>query len=310
MKPIKSRSFRIFSALKNKVNLFYILSFVPLLLISYYDLWILVIAFYGFIFLLSKYQKLQPVEDPALPQRILGIILIISSFFVHYALMKVLPKAGYYGVQNYIIFLLGLFLTFFNASALRETFTPLFFMAAATSSSIVADWLKPFLSPYLDNIAYIIVGILNTIGVNASVYNSSSAPNIAFRSASGTYIYASFVYECVGVFSALVFSIILIIVLFEDSSSWRARLAASIIGVTGTFALNIGRVTIILLADYFYGAEAGANVHYVIGYGLFSAWLILFLYVYSKREAIQKKLKLHRRDQSQLETDSNQMKLP
>jgi len=65
---------------------------------------------------------------------------------------------------------------------------------------------------------------------------------------------------------------------------------ASVIGVLGTFTLNIVRITIILLTDYFYGAEAGANVHYILGYALFSAWLVFFLYVYSKRKAIQVKI--------------------
>lgn len=296
--------------LKNKANLFYLLSFIPLLLISYYDLWILVIAFYGFIFLLLKSQSLQFTKSPGLLQRILGVILIVSSFLLYYALIQVIPTASYYGVQNYIVFILGLFLTFFNTSALKEAFTPLFFMAAATSSSVAADWLKPYISPYLDNIAYIIVNILNTLGVNASVSHSSSVPDIAFWSASRSYIYTSFAYECVGVFSALVFSIILIIVLFEDPSSWKIRLAASIIGVVGTFTLNIGRVTIILLTDYFYGTEAGANVHYVIGYGLFSAWLILFLYVYSKREAIQKRLHLPWKKSKPIEIDLNQANFP
>jgi len=276
--------------LKSKLNLFYFLSFIPLLLIYYYDLWILVVAFYGFIFLLLKSQKLQSAKDPQLSQRILGLILILGSFFVYYAMAPVIRTSGFYGVHNYLVFLLGLFLAFFDKSALREAFTPLFFMAAATSSSIVADWLKPYLSPYLDDIAYLIVNTVNRFGLNASIYHSDSATNISFRALSGNYVYASFAYECIGIFSALVFSIILIVVLVEDPSSWKVRLTASAIGVIGTFTLNIGRVTIILLTDYFYGAEAGANVHYVIGYALFSAWLIFFLYMYSKRMSIQTRI--------------------
>jgi hypothetical protein len=45
------------------------------------------------------------------------------------------------------------------------------------------------------------------------------------------------------------------IVLSEDPSSWKIRLAASMTGVTGTFILNIVRVALIYLTDY-YGAEA------------------------------------------------------
>jgi len=44
------------------------------------------------------------------------------------------------------------------------------------------------------------------------------------------------------------------------------------------------------LVDYFYGAEVGASVHYVIGYALFSAWLACFFYIYSKRQTPHAKI--------------------
>jgi exosortase/archaeosortase family protein len=128
------------------------------------------------------------------------------------------------------------------------------------------------------------------LGINASVYHASSIPILRFISLSGNFVATSFIYECIGVFSVLVFSIILVIVLFEDPSGLRVRLLASVIGVLGTFALNIIRVTIIFLTDYFYGAEAGATVHYVIGYGLFSAWIVFFLYIYSKRQSVYRRM--------------------
>jgi exosortase/archaeosortase family protein len=276
--------------LKEKVNLFYILAVAPIFLILYYNGWILGIAFYGFLFLFLKNQKLQSAKEPRYAQRVLGFIVIISSFLVYYALVLVIPTAGFYGAQNYIVYLFGLFLIFFDWSALREAFTPLFFITAATGSSFVADLLEPILSPHLGDIANIIVKTLSALGINASISYDSNLPTISFRSLSGNFIAATFAYGCIGVFSALVFSIILVVVLFEDPSSWKVRILASIIAVSGTFALNIVRVTGIFLTDYFYGAEAGATVHYVIGYAFFSAWLIVFLYVYSKRKTIQVKI--------------------
>jgi len=264
------------------------------LLILYYNLWSLVIALYGFIFLLLKSDKLRSIKEAKIFQEFFGLIITVSSFFIYYALVLVFPQAGFYGTANYIVFLFGLFLVFFNLSALKEAFTPLFFIAAATASSLVAAWLSPYFSPYLDDIAALIVNILRGLGVNAYLHYSS-VPIIGFTSLSGRLVITAFVYECIGVFSALVFSIILVIVLVEDPSGWKVKLLASVIGVLGTFALNIIRVTLILLTDYFYGAEAGATVHYIIGYSLFSTWLVFFLYVYSKRKTIQVKIQSFRR---------------
>jgi len=88
----------------------------------------------------------------------------------------------------------------------------------------------------------------------------------------------------------LVFSIILVVILFEDPSTLKVKVAYSVAGVFGTFALNILRVTVIFLTDYFYGAEVGGFVHYVIGYILFAVWLVFFLYAYSKRKTVQAKI--------------------
>jgi exosortase/archaeosortase family protein len=278
-----------FSSLQKRVNLFYLLAFIPLLLISYYNAWDLVIAFYGFVFFLLKSDILSSAKEASPLQKILGVVILVTSFFVYYALILFIPTVGFYGGANYFGFLLGLFLVFFDFSSLKEAFTPLFFIAAALSSSLVAAWLEPYLTPYLGNVASLITSVLKPLGINASV-DYSGVPTIGFKSLSGSYIAAGFVYGCLGVFSVLLFAIILVIVLFEDPSGWKIRLAASIIGVAGTLGINIIRVTIIFVTDYIYGAEAGATVHYVIGYALFSSWLVLFLYVYYKREAIKNKI--------------------
>lgn len=290
MKPKMSHVPHVLSSFKDKLNIFYFLAFTPLLLILYYNAWVLIIALYGFIFLLLKNQKLQSARNAKLLQRVPGLIIIIGSFFIYYALVLVIPTASFYGGANYVVFLLGLFLVFFDLPALKEAFTPLFFIASANSSTLVAAWLKPYFSPYLGDIAYIVVNILRVLGVNVLLSYSSSPPSLSFRSLPGPLVLASFAYECLGVSSALIFSIVIVVVLFEDPGGWKVKLLASVIGVLVTFGLNIFRVTIILLVDYFYGAEAGATVHYIIGYALFSVWLGFFLYVYSKRETIQKNI--------------------
>jgi len=57
----------------------------------------------------------------------------------------------------------------------------------------------------------------------------------------------------------------------------------SIIGISGLLILNVLRVVVILLTDYFYGAEVGGTIHYVIGYTIFITWLTIFLYIFSKK---------------------------
>jgi len=276
----------------NRANQFYVFAFAPLLLVFYRNPFSVIIPFYGFLILILKHQKLLGFKEANLIQKIIGSILVVGSFFVYYVATLVYPGAAFYTAANYAVYLLGLFLFFFDFSALKESFSPLFLIVAATSSSFIAKWLKPLLSSYANDIAYIIVSILRVLGIDASIYYVRNTPIFAVASLSGEMIHGAFVYECLGAYSALVFSIILVVILFEDPGRLKVKLAYAIVGLLGTFALNILRVTIILLVDYFYGAEVGGTVHYVIGYALFSAWLGIFFYTFSKRRDISKKLQL------------------
>lgn len=273
--------------LKERIDAFYLLAFIPLLLLAYYHTtwpFAIIIPIYGFILLLIKKQKLQ-LYNPAKPiQKALGVLLLIGSFFAYFLIAPFLPRTSFYTAANYTIYLLGLCLTLFEARALKETFSSLFLIVAATSSSFISSWLEPHLSPYITpQFAYLIQAILNTLGINATIHSSNHIPIISLPTVQGKTISAVFNWYCVGVSSILIFSIILVILLIEEHGNLRTRLTWSLVGVIGVAALNVLRVLIIFMADYFYGAEVGGTIHYVIGYAIFITWLTIFLYLYTKK---------------------------
>ena len=165
----------------------------------------------------------------------------------------------------------------------------MFLIVAATSSGFISDWLEPHFTPYIPNFVSLIAGILKTLGVKVTTHGQF----ITLHTVKGP-LPMFFVWGCVGVSSMLIFSIILVVTLFEESATLQTKLAWAFIGIIGTFILNIVRVTIIFLADYFYGYEVGAKVHYAIGYVLFIAWLAIFFYTFSKRQVISEKFQLIR----------------
>ena len=291
MKPNKARLPNFLSAVQSRANLFFILAFPPILLILFYSPFSAVIPFYGFLLLSLKYQKLSTFKGASLIQEILGVIVVVCSFFAYYGAVLIYPQAAFYSPANYAAYFFGLFLIFFELSTLKEAFAPLFLIVAATSSTFISDWLKPFLSPFANDFAHIITGILTLLGVSANLHYLGDTPIISVISISGNTVSLSFVYECIGVYSMMVFSIILIVILFEDPSGTKVKTAYAIIGLLGTFALNIVRVTMVFLGGYFFGADVGGTIHYVGGYILFTIWLAFFLYVYSKRQALHTKIR-------------------
>ena len=273
--------------MKERINLFYLLAFVPLLPFVYYHTrwpFAVIIPIYGFVLLLIKKQKLA-LHYPAKPlQVIFGLLLIVGSVFIYYALVPFFASAAFYTATNYAIYLLGLCLTFFEAPALKETFTSIFLIVAATSSSFISAWLEPHLAPHITPLFAHLMGlILNALGIAATVQSSGQVPIISFPTMQGGRITAVFNWYCVGVSSVLIFSIILVVLLIEEHGNLTSKMIWSLVGILGMLALNVLRVFIIFIADYFHGAEVGGAIHYVIGYAIFITWLTIFLYLYSKK---------------------------
>jgi exosortase/archaeosortase family protein len=273
-----------------RITLFLILAVLPLPVLFYYNPLGAIILSYSYLLLLIKQPKLQTFKPARLSQEITGIILIAASLFAYYAIILIYPEPYFYGVANYAMHITGLFIAFFDLPALKEAFTPLFLMLATTLSSFLAAGLKPILAPSALNFAHLITSILRALGINAAVTSMTTAPLITITSLTGETVNGVFTYECMGISSALIFAIILVVVLMEDPSPIKTRILYSIMGLTVTFALNILRATIIFITDYFYGAEVGATIHYIIGYVLFTTWLVCFLYIYSKRQTLHKKI--------------------
>jgi len=282
-----SKFYATLSTFKEKINAFYLLAFIPLVLLAYSHIewpFTIIIPIYGFILLLMKKQKLLLCHPAKNTQRALGLLIMSGSFFIYYPLTTFFPSVTFYSAANYAVFLLGLCLTFFEASALKEASSSLFLIVATSASPFFSEWLNPHLSPYVTpQFAYIINGIMNTLGVKSTIQSTGDYPIISFPTIQGGTISALFNWYCVGVSSVLIFSIILIVLLIEEHNNLKTRMIWSIIGIAGIWILNVLRVVVILLADYFYGAEVGGMIHYVIGYTIFITWLTLFLYLLSKK---------------------------
>lgn len=283
---------------KNRDKIFYVLAFAPLILIVYYQPgwpFAVISPVYGFILLALKKDNLFSRNKADNIQKIIGVAIILGSFFVYYPLVSLFPRASFYNVASYTTFILGLFLAFFEISALKEAFTPLFLIVAATLNSLLFAWLEPFLSPYINHFISLMSFILKTLGMNVT----TQYPNIiTIHTPSGS-IPNLFTWGCVAS-SSIVFSIILVVILLEETAQPRTKLLWAIIGILGTFAINIVRITTIFLSYQFYGFETGEKVHWYLGYALFVTWLVLFFYMFAKREAILRQTKFISRKLSEI----------
>ena len=285
------------SLIKNKLNLFYLLALAPLPLIQYSgyvkrgDLVTWIIPFYAFLILFIKKDKLSAFANqhthkqttPVL--RIIGLVLILTSFFAYYGVVQFHPPAQFYGAVNYTLHIIGLFLIFFEAHALREAFTPVFLIVGATALPYLGKEMEALLEPAIPFFTQSVVFILRMLGLQASIGGPTriviESPN------SPTPIGLGLIPACIGIYSFATFSIVIIITLIEDRSDLRTKLFWSIGGIIGTFFVNIIRVALIFVVIYFFGYEGWTAIHAPIGYILFLVWLALFFIAFSNRQAIK-----------------------
>ncbi|UCE44316.1 MAG: exosortase/archaeosortase family protein [Candidatus Bathyarchaeota archaeon] len=273
----------------NRLNLFYVLALLPLLLVVITHLeWLFAIfvPVYGFILVLIKRNDLSSQLGSEGVQSVLGILIAGSSFFLYYALVPFFESPSFYGGVNYAVYLFGLFLIFFKLSALREAFSPIFLLLAASSVGIVSQWLEHYFSWYVPHFVQFIVVILNMMGFGAETRPPDA---IMLPTADGRLI-LGFVWGCVGVNSMLLFSILLVVMLFEESARLRTKFLWAVVGFLGVFLMNVIRLVIIFVADIFYGSSVGGQIHYFIGYVLFFLWLVIFLYTFSKRRVLSERV--------------------
>jgi exosortase/archaeosortase family protein len=272
--------FENFLSPNNKAKIFYILAFIPLPLIVYYQPgwpFAVISPAYGFILLALKKDSLFLRNEADNLQKIIGVTIIFGSFFVYYPLVFVFPRARFYNVANYATFILGLFLSFFEISALKEAFTPLFLIVAAALNSLLFEWIEPSLSPYINYFVSLISVILKNLGMKVT----TQYPNIITLHTPSGPISASITWGCVAG-SSIVFSLILVVFLLEETAPLKTKLLLSLIGIAGILTINITRVTIIFLSWQLYGYETGEKVHWILGYALFITWLTIFLFTFPK----------------------------
>lgn len=281
------------SLLKNRLNLFYILAFAPLLLIQYFgyiarrDFFATVIPLFGFLLLLIKKDQLSTFAEPGRVHRLLGLTLMLASFFVYYAVVLFFPSSQFYGVANYTVYVVGLFLFFFQVSALKESFTTLFLIVAAVSSPYAGKWMEVYLEPWVPYFVQIMGFILWILGIPAKIVN----PRLfRLQMPDGDVLFLGIEAGCMGIYSFLIFATIIVVTMAENPSSLRTKLLWSVAGVIGTFFINIVRVSLIFVVIYYFGYKDWGKIHTNIGYILFITWLAFFFLIFSKRQAILSKL--------------------
>ena len=281
--------------LKNKPNLFLILAFLPLIPLQLYRYLLfndplgILVPLYGFVILLMKKDKLsENLTGINRIQRILGAIIAACSFLAYYAIAPIYPSAGFYGVTNYTVYLFGLLLVFFRTPALKQAFSALFLIVASALAGLFLPWIETQITPTVPYYVSIFSAVLRLLAIP----HSQRSPTVILLNRPVEPLLVGFEAGCIGIYSVIIFSIIIIVTMAETPTSRRNKLLWSAMGFASVFVLNIVRLIIVVLSMYYYGWDFGQSVHQVIGYILFLSWLAIYLLIFAKRQTILSRIRL------------------
>ena len=281
------------SLLQDKLNRFYILAFAPLLplfvyrYVAFNDPLGVLVPFYGFLILLMKKAKLTKyTSETNTLQKAPGILSIAASFLAYYAITPFIPGVGFYGIVNYTIYLFGIVLIFFKLSAFKETFTTFFLIIATGLTGLSYQWIEHQITPTVPYYVSVFSLVLNLFGISHTRPN----PYTLFLNTPRGLLPVWFEGGCIGIYSVILFSILIVVTMVETSAPNRTKLAWMVLGLIGVFVLNIISLLIVIASMYAYGWDFGQQVHQVIGYVLFLSWLTIFLFLFSQRQTIAQKL--------------------
>ena len=214
----------------------------------------------------SKEQELKPIKH--FSAIIGGLLSTIAILFYWYGSYTFTPLE--YHILFLPIFAAGLTLIFFNMQTLKEILFPIIFLIfMMPPPSEILYGLGATLSVISSEVSYTIV---NNLGIPVTLTNDLGNPLITLTRSNGVTIPFSVDVACSGIYSLIGFLIFVVFITYIARDKISKKLTLFLIGLPIIYALNITRITVILLIGYYYGEDLALQLFHLLG-----GWTLIFL---------------------------------
>jgi len=210
----------------------------------------------------------QPKETKYLPT-ISGILLCTAAItFYWYGSYTFTPLEHH--MATLPIFVAGLTLILFNPQTLRQAAFPiafLFFLTPPPAEILYA--LGSTLSVISSEASHTIV---KALGIPSTLSSEYGNPTITITRPDGSTIPFAIDIACSGIYSLIGFLIFAAFIAYITRDKTWKKAATFLIGLPLIYALNIIRITTILLIGYQYGEQLALQTFHLLG-----GWILIFL---------------------------------
>jgi len=175
-----------------------------------------------------------------------------------------------YHLLSLPIFISGTILILYNTETLKTLIFPIaFLLFLIPPPTEIAYTTGAHLATFSTQIAY---NILKTIGLPVTLNVQYQSPVILLQSPSGSTIPFAVDVACSGIYSLIGFTVFAFFIAYISRGPIWKKPALFILGFPLIYALNILRITIIVIIGYWQGPELALNIFHLLG-----GWTLIFL---------------------------------
>ncbi|MFA5365995.1 MAG: exosortase/archaeosortase family protein, partial [Candidatus Bathyarchaeia archaeon] len=193
---------------------------------------------------------------------IAGIILCATAFLAYWFGSYTFTPLEYHMI-TLPIFTAGLILILFNPQTLRQLFFPIAFLIFLTPPPV--EILYTVGSALSDLSAVASNGLASILGLHSTLASNYGSPIITLIRPDQTVMNFSIDVACSGIYSLIGFVIFAVFIAYITRGKKRNKFAILLMGIPLIIALNIIRITTILVIGYYYGDEIALQIFHTVG---------------------------------------------
>ncbi|MEM2561897.1 MAG: exosortase/archaeosortase family protein, partial [Candidatus Bathyarchaeia archaeon] len=232
-----------------------------------------------FLYLIYRKRKMLraviPFEDQNIPKEIkyipiiVGMLLCAAATTLYWYGSYTFTPLEYH-VLTIPIFTAGLTLILFNAQTLRQAAFPIAFLALLIPPPAeILYAIGSTLSTVSSEASYMIIRAMNIPSILSEEYGN---PTITIVRPNDSAIEFAIDVACSGIYSLIGFVVFAVFIAYITRDKLWKKIMVFLIGVPLIYALNILRITIILLIGYYYGEQPALEIFHLLG-----GWSLIFL---------------------------------
>jgi len=244
--------------------------FAPLILFGTSLTFIAVVPFTILVWFLARWDEIARIER----QSNLYEILVACGVYISNLVRNVLGFAESFqgiGLFDLLVAFVAVCIAFYGWRGLKQFILPMAYL----SILIVGYQLEVTITEVavLQNfLAHLMASILNALTITASANNNL----VSLYSSQRNLYYLLVDASCTGIKGMLAYGSLAILMILDTKASFKHKLLWAVIGLVGTFMVNIVRLLSIFLAAYFMEIDTALAIHTYLGYSLFIGWVLVF----------------------------------